>query len=157
MKTLIPRHASEVTPQTGCSYPEPFKTRMGEVSWRALGDVFGLTQFGISLETLQPKAESALRHWHALEDEFVYLLSGELILRTSDGEFQLSPGMCVGFKAGDDNAHHLVNQSTAEAQYLVLGSRVAGDVAFYPDDDLAWFFTDRGRTANHKDGSPYTV
>lgn len=155
MKTRAPIEAGAVAPQSGCSYPEPFKSRMGEMSWRPLGDEFGLSQFGISLETLGPGAESALRHWHTLDDEFVYVISGEIVLRNDDGEFPMTKGMCVGFKAGDKNAHHLVNRSTSDAQYLILGSRVPGDGCFYPDDDLAWFPSESGETAAHKDGTPY--
>jgi uncharacterized cupin superfamily protein len=129
---------------------------MGQASWRALGDHFGITQFGFNLETLQPGAQSSVRHWHTLSDEFIYVVQGELVLRSNDGECVLSPGMCVGFKAGDRNAHHLVNRSAAEARFIVVGTRVPGDTAFYPDDDLAWFRTEAGRVAVHKDGTPYS-
>jgi uncharacterized cupin superfamily protein len=150
-----PVQATEVAAQSGSNYPEPFASRMGQGDWRSLGDVFGLTQFGVNLETLQPGAQSALRHWHTLSDEFVYVLSGELTLRTNAGEFAMRPGMCMGFKAGDKNAHYLVNRSGAVATYIVLGSRVAGDNAFYPDDDFAWFHTEAGKRKVHKDGSAY--
>jgi uncharacterized cupin superfamily protein len=150
-----PIKADTISPESGSGYPEPFKARMGEANWRPLGEPFGLSQFGVNLETLQPGAQSALRHWHTLEDEFVYMLSGELILRNNDGECLLSAGMCVGFKAGDNNAHHLVNRGTAAASFIIVGSRVAGDRAFYPDDDLAWFHRDGLRLAVHRDGSPY--
>ncbi len=155
MNTPTPLHVNAITPQSGCSYPEPFKSRMGAGNWRPLGDAFGLTQFGISLETLQPNAESALRHWHTLEDEFLYMLSGEVVLRTNAGEFPLSAGMCMGFKAGSDNAHHLLNRSEQAAQYLIMGSRIPDDLAFYPDDDLIWSCSAEGRVAAHKDGTPY--
>ncbi len=117
---------------------------MGAGSWRALGDAFGLTQFGFNLETLEPGAQSSVRHWHTLADEFVYLLEGELVLRAGDGEHTLRPGMCAGFKAGDRNAHHLVNRSDRPARFIVVGTRVPGDHAHYPDDDLAWFRTEAG-------------
>ena len=149
--------AEDVTPESGSSYPEPFRSRMGQSSWRALGDQFGISQFGFNLETLEPGAQSSVRHWHTLSDEFVYVLEGELILRVNDGELSLLPGMCVGFKAGDHNAHHLVNRSATPARYIVVGSRVPGDTAFYPDDDLAWFRTENGRAAVHKDGRPYAT
>jgi uncharacterized cupin superfamily protein len=128
---------------------------MGAGDWRSLGDAFGLTQFGVNLETLEPGAQSALRHWHTLSDEFVYILTGELTLHTNAGEFAMRPGMCMGFKAGDKNGHHLVNRSNAVATYIVLGSRVAGDAAFYPDDDFAWFHTEAGKRKVHKDGTAY--
>ncbi len=155
MDKLVPVFAASVTPQSGTTYPEPFKSRMGDANWRSLGDPFGLTQFGVNLETLQPQAESALRHWHTLQDEFVYMMAGELKLITDDGEFVLTPGMCVGFKAGESNAHHLVNRSDSEAQFIVVGTRNEGDGAFYPDDDLAWFVTSEGYQPVHKDGTPY--
>ena len=150
-----PIAALEVSAKSGSTYPEPFRSRMGHGTWRALGDPFGLTQFGINLETLEPGAQSALRHWHTLSDEFVYMLEGELVVRVNDGEFPLRPGMCIGFKAGDPNGHHLVNRSDRQAKFIVVGSRVPGDTGFYPDDDLAWFRTEKGRIAVHKDGTPY--
>lgn len=152
---MRPIHSIEVTEDSGSSYPEPFRSRMGESSWRALGDQFGITQFGLNLETLEPGAQSALRHWHTLSDEFIYLLEGELVLITNDGEYLMSAGMCMGFKAGDSNAHHLINKSNLPARFIVVGSRVPGDTAFYPDDDLAWFHTETKRLAVHKDGRPY--
>jgi uncharacterized cupin superfamily protein len=150
-----PVAAETVAPESSVGYPEPFRSRMGQSNWRALGDPFGLTQFGVSLETLQPGAQSALRHWHTLSDEWLYMLQGALTLYTNDGEWQLSPGQCMGFKAGDPNGHHLVNHSDKLAQFVVVGSRVPGDMAFYPDDDLASLVTEKGRVAVHKDGTPY--
>ena len=100
MTSPKPLQADHVEAHTGSSYPEPFRSRMGQASWRALGDAFGLTQYGVNLETLQPGAQSALRHWHTLSDEFVYLLDGELVLRTNEGETTIASGSCVGFKAG---------------------------------------------------------
>jgi uncharacterized cupin superfamily protein len=147
--------AVEVEAETGGGYPEPFKTRMGDANWRRLGNVFALTQFGVNLETFQPGAESALRHWHTLCDEFVYMLEGEMVLRTDAGETLLRPGMCAGFKAGTKNAHHLVNRSDRAARLLVIGTRVPGDSCFYPDDDLLWVETEAGDYAAHKDGRRY--
>jgi len=150
-----PLVALDVAPESGNGYPAPYKARMGDACWRRLGDAFGLTQFGISLETLAPGAESALRHWHTLADEFLYLLEGTLVLRTNAGETPLTPGMCVGFKAGVRDAHHFVNRSEAPAHYLIMGSRIPGDNAFYPDDDVVWVETDQGRYPARKDGTPY--
>ena len=147
--------AIEVDAETGGGYPEPFKTRMGDANWRRLGNVFALTQFGVNLETFEPGAESALRHWHKLCDEFVYVLEGEMVLRTDAGETLLRPGMCAGFKAGTKNAHHLVNRSGRTARLLVIGTRVPGDSCFYPDDDLLWVETEAGDYAAHKDGRRY--
>jgi uncharacterized cupin superfamily protein len=147
--------ALDVATESGCSYPEPFASRVGSAHWRPLGDHFGLTRFGISLETLAPGAQTGLRHWHTLNDEFVYMLDGELILRTDEGETAFIPGMCAGFKAGARNAHHFVNRSDRPAHYLILGSRLPGDSCFYPDDDLMWIDSEHGRYAAHKDGTRY--
>jgi uncharacterized cupin superfamily protein len=152
---MKPVHTTAIPPQSGSSYPEPFRSRMGEGSWQPLGDSFGLTQFGINLEVLEPGAQSALRHWHTLADELVYLLEGELVLITNEGEFVMTAGMCIGFKAGENNAHHLINRSDKAARMMVVGSRIPGDTAFYPDDDIAWFSTESKRLAVHKDGRPY--
>jgi uncharacterized cupin superfamily protein len=151
-----PMAALAVAPDHQVGYPEPFASRMGVAEWRALGDHFGLSQFGVSLETLAPGAQSALRHWHTLSDEFMYMLEGELALQTDEGEFLMQPGMCMGFKAGVRNGHHLINKSLATARFLVMGARVPGDVVFYPDDDLAHLPTEQGRRPVHKDGRPYT-
>lgn len=155
MSNRTPILAEEIPSESMIDYPNPFRSRMGTANWRALGNHFGLTQFGASLETLQPNAQSSLRHWHTLSDEFVYMIEGELTLITDDGEFILSPGMCVGFKAGEKNAHHLINKSNTVTKFMVVGSRVPGDLTFYPDDDLAWFVIEHGRIAVHKDGTPY--
>ncbi len=152
-----PIHAAAQPSDSGSGYPEPFAKRMGSAAWRSLGDPFGLTQFGVSLETLQPGAQSSVRHWHTLNDEWVYMVDGELVLRTNDGESTLTPGQCMGFAAGDKNAHQLVNRSTSAATFLVVGSRVKGDVPHYPDDDLAVFNTESGRVFVHKDGAPFVA
>lgn len=137
------------------SYPEPFYSRMGKVERRALGDACGLNQLGVNRVVLKPDAQSALRHWHSLEDEFVYVLEGELVLVTDGGEQLLKAGMCAGFAAGQRDAHHLINRSTADACYLEIGNRIAGDDCFYPDDDMLWVTTEAGWHAAHKDGRPY--
>src|SRR6266700_6654732 len=85
----------DVPTESGGGYPEPFRSRMGIGDWRPLGNFFGLTQFGINLETLQPGAQSALRHWHSMSDEFVYVVDGEFVLRTNTGERMITAGMCV--------------------------------------------------------------
>jgi uncharacterized cupin superfamily protein len=155
MPQRTPVFAATLPAESGSGYPEPLATRMGATAWRVLGDPFGITQFGASLETLQPGAQSSVRHWHTLADEWVYMIEGELLLCTNDGEFALTPGQCMGFAAGDKNAHQLVNHSAQAATFLVVGSRVKGDLPHYPDDDLAVFNTDSGRIFVHKDGTPY--
>ena len=133
-------------------YPEPYRSRMGDRARKKLGDACGLTGFGVNLVTLGPGGQSALRHWHTLEDEFVYVLSGEVVLISDEGEQTLQAGMCAGYPAGKANAHHMVNRAAAAAQYLEIGGRTAGDNAFYPDDDLMWVETEGGTIAAHKDG-----
>ncbi len=100
-----------VPEKSGSGYPEPLRSRVAARMKRRLGDACGLTQFGVNLVTLGPGSESALRHWHTLEDEFVYILSGELVLVTNEGEQVLAAGMCAGYPAGARDAHHLVNRS----------------------------------------------
>ena len=139
----------------GSGYPEPFKSRMGDRAKRRLGDACGLTKLGVNLVRLGPGGQSALRHWHTLEDEFVYVLEGEVHLVTSSGEQMLKAGMCAGYPAGKRDAHHFVNRSTRPAQYLEIGNRIDGDLALYPDDDLMWIETGQGTAAAHKDGRPY--
>jgi uncharacterized cupin superfamily protein len=146
---------ANVPDQRSSSYPEPFRSRMGERSKRRLGDACGLTKFGVNLVTLAPGAQSALRHWHTLEDEFVWVLEGEVTLVTNVGEQVLVPGTCAGYPAGARDAHHFVNRSSAPARYLEIGNRVDGDNAFYPDDDLMWGEDENGGFAAHKDGRRY--
>ena len=152
--------AKDVAPRAKPSvYPEPFASRMAGREKRALGDVFGLSNFGVNLTCLQPGAISALRHAHTQQDEFVYILEGVATLITGEGETTetiLAAGMCAGFKAGTGNAHQLVNRSTSEVVYLEVGDRTAGDAGNYPDDDLqAKLGSDGKWQFLHKDGKPY--
>lgn len=152
--------AKDVAPRAKPSvYPEPFASRMAGREKRALGDVFGLSNFGVNLTRLQPGAISALRHAHTQQDEFVYILEGVATLITGEGETTettLAAGMCAGFKAGTGNAHQLVNRSTAVVVYLEVGDRTAGDAGSYPDDDLqAKLGSDGKWQFLHKDGKPY--
>ena len=150
--------AAKVAPRTKKTiYPEPFATRVGDRIKRPLGDQFGLTIFGVNLTTLKPGAISALRHAHTKQDEFVYILEGTPVLVTDEGETQLKPGMCAGFKAGTGNAHHLVNRGKHDVVYIEIGDRTAGDSASYPDDDLVTVKSPDGqsRVFHHKDGTPY--
>jgi uncharacterized cupin superfamily protein len=149
-------HATSVEAIHHSSYPEPFRSRMGEREKRRLGERFGLDQYGVNLVILGPGGQSALRHWHTHEDELIYILSGELVLVTDAGEQVVGPGMVVGFPGGSQNAHHFLNRSSAPAQYLEIGSRIDEDMAYYPDDDLAWQVLEDGRwIPAHKDGTPY--
>jgi uncharacterized cupin superfamily protein len=155
MQNGLPVLATDIPGEQGSPYPEPFASRASSTEFRRLGDRFGLTQIGVNMVTLDPGAQSGLRHWHSLEEELIYVLDGELTLRTNAGDFRLLPGMCVGFKAQDRNAHLVLNRSPAVAHYLIVGSRVPGDVSFYPDDDLAWLPSEAGDRAVHKDGTAY--
>jgi len=122
---------------------------------RALGDAFGLQNFGVNLAKLAPGAISALRHAHAKQDEFIYVLQGTPTLYTDAGATLLAPGLCAGFKAGSGNAHRLVNESAHDVLYLEIGDRTPGDRVDYPDDDLLAVGTDGGWLFTHKDGKPY--
>ncbi len=129
---------SAVTPRTGSAYPEPFRSRVLPREKRALGDATGLTKIGINLTTLMPGKESSVRHYHSREDEFVFVLEGEVVLRTDEGEQTLVAGMCAGFPAGTTNGHQLVNRTTKPARYLEISNRDPADTAEYPDDDLRY-------------------
>ena len=155
MNRRRPVQAESIAQKAGSGYPEPFNTQVGSGTWRPLGDEFDLTQFGVNLETLKPGDQSALRHWHTLGDEFVFVLSGEVTLVTEEPDSILASGMCVGFKAAERNGHHFINRSTVDARLIVMGARVPGDNAFYPDDDLVWLPTENGKLAAHKDGTLY--
>ena len=144
-----------VEPTHGSNYPASFKPRVAGRSKQRLGDALGLNNFGVNLTTLKPGAASALRHWHAKQDEFVYIVSGEVVLLTERGEQVLGPGMCAGFPAGKADGHHLVNRSPRDAVYLEVGDRIAGDGATYPDDDLVALALGRGWQFTRKDGTPY--
>ena len=149
--------AAQAAPRTKpTNYPEPFASRMAGREKRPLGDIFGLTNFGVNLTRLVPGAISALRHAHSKQDEFIYIVTGHPILRTNAGETSLSPGMCAGFKAGSGDAHHLVNRTTTDVVYLEIGDRTAGDAGTYPDDDIqAVLGADAQWQFTHKNGTPY--
>ncbi|MHA1537024.1 MAG: cupin domain-containing protein [Alphaproteobacteria bacterium] len=139
----------------GARYPEPYRSRVGALVRRRLGDGAGLTQFGVNLSTLEPGCVSALRHWHEAEDEFVYLLSGEVVLVENDGETVLRPGDAAGFKAGTDNGHHLANRTDEPATFLEVGSRMADDRGHYPDDDFAYYKEGDTFHFTRKDGTAF--
>jgi uncharacterized cupin superfamily protein len=148
--------ANEAPPRTrASSYPEPFAARMAGRRKQPLGDLFGLSNFGVNLTCLAPGAMSALRHAHSRQDEFVYILQGHPTLHTDDGQTNLSPGMCAGFKAGTGNGHHLINESEDEVIYLEIGDRTPGDEGSYPDDDLKALMVEGKWKFVHKDGTAY--
>jgi len=137
------------------SYPEPFASRMAGRLKRPLGDVFGLSNFGVNLTRLAPGAVSALRHAHSKQDEFVYILEGHPTLHTDEGRTRLAPGMCAGFRKGTSNGHRLLNETATDVVYLEIGDRTPGDEGSYPDDDIRATLIDAKWKFVHKDGSPY--
>lgn len=148
----MPKINVAAVPQlSGCGYPAPFDRPCAPRAWKSLGDAAGLTQFGVNLCTLPPGAWSSQRHWHELEDEFVHVLTGELVLVTDAGEEILRPGDCAAFKAGVADGHCLRNQGDRVATFLAIGTRDAADNGGYSDIDLR--FTPTGFT--RKDGTPY--
>ena len=119
----------------------------------ALGDAVGLTQFGVHLERIPPGSRSSHRHWHETEDEFLFLLSGQLVL-IEDDEILLRAGDAAGWKAGQPTAHCLENRSGADAVMLVVGTRAETGVVHYPDHDIVLRHDKSGRTYTRTDGSP---
>jgi uncharacterized cupin superfamily protein len=145
---------STVVPRTATGYPEPFASRVLPREKRALGDALGLTKIGVNLSTLNPGKESSMRHWHTKEDELVFVIEGEVVLITDEGEQTLGPGMCCAFPAGAKNGHHLVNRSQAPARYLEISNRDPEDTAEYPDVDLACRKENGRLVFTRKDGTP---
>ena len=138
------------------NYPDIFHARVTKRQKRPLGDLFGLTVFGVNMTTLAPGGMSALRHAHSKQDEFIYIVEGEPTLVTESGDVQMRPGMCAGFKANTGDAHHLVNRTDREVHYLEIGDRGAGDEVHYPDDDIVAIKSPDGkRVFTRKDGTPY--
>jgi uncharacterized cupin superfamily protein len=146
---------AKATVRTKGVYPLPYRDITNGREKAALGNAAGLTQFGVNLTRLEPGAASALRHWHENEDEFVYVLDGELALIEDNSETILKPGDCAGFKAGVANGHHLVNKSQQDALYLEIGTRAAAECAHYPDVDLIMERDGGGIRFLHKSGEPY--
>jgi len=148
--------AEAVAPRALTShYPAVFRPLVAGRQKRVLGDPFGLTNFGVNLTRLAPGAVSALLHRHARQDEFVYVLEGRPTLVTEDGEVQLAPGHCAGFKATGGPAHQLVNRTTQDVVYLEIGDRLPGDSVDYPNDDVRAVHVDGAWRFTHKDGSAY--
>jgi uncharacterized cupin superfamily protein len=144
-----------VKPRIGSGYPDPFHISAKDRAKRALGDAAGLTQFGVNLVTLPPGAWSSQRHWHANEDEFVYVLEGKIALITDAGEQLLAPGMAAGFPAGKADGHHLVNRGETPALYLEVGTRAETEVAQYSDIDMVARRSDGRFVFTRKTGEPY--
>ncbi len=152
---------SKAEVRKGSRYPKPFDEPCRPRENLRLALAGGLTQIGVNITTLGPGVWSSQRHWHAKEDEFIYMISGELVLIEDDGETIMRPGDCAAWKAGVRNGHHLVNRSNADARFLVVSSIDPTDWGEYPDDDLK-FYRENAPGAptpqggyTHKDGTPY--
>ena len=146
---------ASVPVKTGGDHPEPFRARVAAREKQALGEALGLTNFGVNLVRLPPGAVSTLRHWHSRQDEFVYVVEGELTLVTDGGAQVLGTGMTAGFPAGVPDGHVLENRSESDALYLEVGDRTKGDEVDYPDIDLQVRHIDGEERYVHKDGTPY--
>jgi uncharacterized cupin superfamily protein len=146
-------------PRTSTGYPEPYRSRVLPREKRGLGDALGLKTIGINHTVLAPGTESSMRHWHTHEEEFVYVLSGEVVLRTDGGEQVLTPGMCAGFPASADgktgDGHQLINRGSAPAVYLEISNRDPRDQAFYTDVDLHFHGEGAAVKFTRKDGSAF--
>ncbi|MEJ7806029.1 MAG: cupin domain-containing protein [Telluria sp.] len=138
---------------TGSDYPAPFHEPVSRRARQRLGDARALTQFGVNRIELPPGCWSGQRHWHALEDELVYVIAGELVLVTDQGEQVLSAGDCAAFPANTPNAHHLVNRSAGTAVCLEVGSRNGEDRVVYADIDMVYDAT--ADAYFYKDGTAY--
>src|SRR6516165_11691547 len=153
-KPALDPRTVETLSRTG--YPEPYRSRVMPRFKRRIGDAVGLTRIGINYTVLPPGKESSMRHWHTHEDEFVFVLEGEVVLRTEAGEQVLRAGMCAGFPAGAEDGHHLINRSAADAVYLEVSNRDSADSAYYPDPDvdLMWNPPHARGKMTRRDGTP---
>jgi uncharacterized cupin superfamily protein len=140
-----------VEPVSRTSYPEPYRSRVMPREKRQLGDCLGLEKIGVNRTTLPPGKESSMRHWHTHEEEFIFVLEGEVVLRTQGGEQVLKAGSCAGFPAGLDDGHQLLNLSGKPAVYLEVSNRDAEDTVYYADVDMV--ATPTGMT--RRDGTPF--
>ncbi len=148
--------ATDLPVHVGTDYPAPHDVPCRTRRRHRLGDAFGLTQFGVNLLELPPGAWSSQRHWHERQDELAYVLEGEVVLVTDEGETTLRSGMTAGFRAGARNGHHLVNRSDAVARVLEVGTRTVDEVARYPGIDLIFREHAGGAGYFNADGRPVT-
>ena len=152
LPAIDPATIAEIS-QSG--YPEPYRSRVAGRHRRRLGDAAGLTNFGVNLVRLDPGSESSMRHWHEKQDEFIYVLEGEVTLVTNAGRQKLGAGMAAGFAKGSGDGHQLVNESGKPAMYLEVGDRTPDDSANYSDVDLAVRMIDGKWVFSRKDGSKF--
>jgi uncharacterized cupin superfamily protein len=146
---------ASVKVESSTGYPTPYRQVVQGRSRQRLGNVVGLDQFGVNLTRLKPGSQSSQRHWHESEDEFIYMLEGELVLCEDSGETALGPGDAAGWKAGVQNGHCLVNRSNRDAVFLEIGSRMKRDNGDYSDIDMKFRKDESGVQYLHKSGEPY--
>ena len=139
----------------GTLYPPPYDKPCLTRERKRLGDVAGLTQYGVNFLCLPPGAWSSQRHWHTAQDEFIYVLSGEVTLVTDSGDEVLRAGDCAGFPAKEGNGHCLQNRSDKVAEILEMGTRVPDDGAYYSDIDMVAPVGGKPARYTHRDGTPY--
>lgn len=154
-KPPVALNAADITPRVGSNYPPELAVAVAKRAKRVMGDKFGLTQFGVNLVTLEPGAWSSHRHWHEVEDEFVYVLTGTITLKTDEGDTLLTPGMCAGFKAGIANGHCLVNATAEAATYIEVGTRSPTERAHYSEIDMKAVKADGKFSFTRRDGTPF--
>ncbi len=146
---------AKVPVKSGTFYPAEFQAAHQGRHKQAIGDAVGLTQFGVNISRIEAGQSSALRHWHEHEDEFIYMLEGEVVLIENDGETVLKPGDAAGFKSGSGIAHKLENRGKRDAVYFEVGTRAKTERVHYPDVDLVMERDEKGRRYLHKNGKPY--
>jgi uncharacterized cupin superfamily protein len=156
----MPQHPAfdpaDVPESNATGYPAPYRQDNLSRYNRRLGQHAGLTNFGVNITRIVPGGQSSHRHAHSKQEEFVYVLEGEVILQTDGGEQTLGPGTCAGFPAGTGEAHRFVNRSDRDVLLLVAGDRSAGDEVTYPDIDMLGRVQEDGKFRFfHKDGTPY--
>ncbi|HET9716877.1 MAG TPA: cupin domain-containing protein [Pseudolabrys sp.] len=140
---------------TSTGYPPPFNKAVEGRSRKRLGRAAGLSQFGVNICTLRPGAASSQRHWHEKEDEFVYVLAGEVVLCEDGGETVLRSGEAAAWKAGVTNGHCLINRSDRDAVFIEVGTRASAERAFYPDIDMMVTRGEKGARYTRKNGEPF--
>lgn len=147
---------ASIKTEIGTGYPDPFHLPVAGRARKRLGNAAGLDQFGVNLTRIPPGEQSSQRHWHQSEDEFVYVLEGEVVLRSDAGEQLLRAGMCAGFPAGSSDGHQLINRGTAPALYLEMSNRDPADTGHYSDSevDLVWNPPQARGKFTRRDGSP---
>ena len=138
---------------TGTGYPSPFDVPVRERRHWRLADLAGLKHFGVNVLELPPGVWSSQRHWHTEEEEFVWILEGEVVLVMNEGEHILRAGEYAAFPAGEPNGHHLQNRTQSIVRVLEIGTKRDGrDTATYPDIDL---LLNEQNEFTHKDGRKY--